>query len=335
MLLSKAVIRISMAIPADADFTLDSVDDPYHCTGPNDIAMFRRPLPSANLKFLSAVMWDGRESAVPNRDITGDLGSQAIDATTGHAQATQPPTPEQVQQIVAFEQAISVAQLWDHRAGDLDANGAHGGGFLLAQQPFYIGINDVLGADPNGKPFDSRAITVYSAWENQNSHRGNASARAARASVARGEVLFNTLPIAITGVKGLNDKLNLPVLNGTCTTCHDAPNAGDHSVKLPIDIGVADAARRTPDMPLYTFRSTATGATVQTTDPGRAMISGKFDDIGKFKGPILRALAARPPYFHNGMAKDLDAAVDFYDTRFQLHLSTQQKTDLAAFLRSL
>jgi cytochrome c peroxidase len=65
------------------------------------------------------------------------------------------------------------------------------------------------------------------------------------------------------------------------------------------------------------------------------MVSGKWAHIGRFKGPILRGLAARPPYFHNGFAKDLGAVIDFYDTRFNLHLAAQQKSDLVAFLRAL
>ena len=81
-----------------------------------------------------------------------------------------------------------------------------------------------------------------------------------------------------------------PITNGTCTICHDTPNAGNHSVPMALNIGVADASRRTADLPLYTLRRRATGETVQTTDPGRAMVTGKWDDIGKFKGPVLRAL---------------------------------------------
>ena len=104
---------------------------------------------------------------------------------------------------------------------------------------------------------------------------------------------------------------------------------------MALNIGVADASRRTPDLPLYTLRHRATGETVQTTDPGRAMVTGKWNDIGKFKGPVLRALAARPPYFHDGSAATLEEVVEVYDTRFHLGLSAQEKADLTAFLRSL
>ena len=39
---------------------------------------------------------------------------------------------------------------------------------------------------------------------------------------------------------------------------------------------------------------------VVTTDPGRAMVTGKCADIGKVKVPGMRGLAARAPYSHNG-----------------------------------
>ena len=65
------------------------------------------------------------------------------------------------------------------------------------------------------------------------------------------------------------------------------------------------------------------------------MVTGKCADIGKFKGPILRGLAARGPYFHNGSASTLLDAVNFYDTRFTLHLSQRDKDDLVAFLKTL
>jgi cytochrome c peroxidase len=74
---------------------------------------------------------------------------------------------------------------------------------------------------------------------------------------------------------------------------------------------------------------------IQTLDPGRALISGKCADIGKTKGPILRGLAGRAPYFHNGSASTLLDVVNFYDQRFNLNLTEQEKSDLVAFLRSL
>lgn len=87
-------------------------------------------------------------------------------------------------------------------------------------------------------------------------------------------------------------------------------------------------------MPLYTLQNKQTGQQIQTTDPGRALKTGKWSDIGRFNGPILRGLATRAPYFH-GSASDLEAVVDFYDQRFGISLTDAEKDDLIAFLRTL
>lgn len=326
MLLTKGLIRVSMAIPANAEFQLVGVDDPYGCSNANNVGLFRRPLPATNLRFLSTVMWDGRESP-HGRTLHDSLISQATDAIMGHEQASAVPTQDQLENIVGFEGAIYTAQVADVRAGILTKGGVHGGPEELTNQDFYVGINDPLGLNPTGVAFDPDVFRLYEKW--------NSADSPARRSVARGEKIFNTRPIAISGVGGLNDVLGEKVIMGTCTTCHDSPNVGDHSVAAPLDIGTAAESRRTPDLPLYTFRCIATGEIYTVTDPGRAMISGKCSDIGKFKGPILRGVASRAPYFHNGSAATLMDVVEFYDTRFNLGLTDQQKQDLVAFLQTL
>ena len=330
MLLSKALIRVGIGVPADAEFELAAVDDPYGYASGKELSLFRRPLPAANLDFLSAVMWDGRET-LAGMSIEEDLAHQANGATQGHAQKPDPLAGTLRDEIVAFESASYFAQALDFEAGLLDRDGARGGPRNLSGTKFYLGINDTLGADPTGAPFDPVAMRLFPAWAGLT----GGSLADARAAVARGEALFNGKPIAISGVRGLNDALGVPVVHGTCTTCHNAPDVGDHSVSLPLDLGLTDASRRTPDLPLYTLRNKATGEIFQTTDPGRALITGKWKDLARFKGPILRGLAARPPYFHNGSAAILSDVVDFYDTRFGIGLTAQEKSDLAAFLRSL
>ena len=127
----------------------------------------------------------------------------------------------------------------------------------------YIGINDVLSPG-----FDRRAFTLFDAWQTW-----LARARSlynAREAVARGQEIFNTRGFTIANVRGVNDALGIAALPGTCTTCHDTPNVGNHSTSLPLDLGLTTAALRTPDMPLYTFRNKTTGEVMQTTDPGRA-----------------------------------------------------------------
>jgi hypothetical protein len=341
MLLTKGLIRVGLGVPSGAEFVLKAVNDPHGFASSNELSLFRRPLPGANLNFLTTVMWDGRESPA-GRSPFDNLAAQAFDATIGHAQAALPPSAHQINQIVEFELSLFAAQAVDGRAGPLSIAGANGGVAPLARQPFYPFINDTLGADPTGAPFDPRAMRLYDMWNSLN-RPDRDPVTAARMSVARGEALFNSRPISITGVNGLNDALGAPVIQGTCTTCHNTPNVGNHSSPLPIDIGVSDAQQPVLDtsgLPVYRLArvdaaGNETGEAVQTTDPGRALITGKWADIGKFKGPILRGLASRPPYFHNGGAATLGDVVDFYNVRFNIGLTAQERDDLAAFLRSL
>lgn len=338
LLLSRGLIRVGRNMPPGAEFVIDRVTDPYRCgIASTDTSLYRRPLPSTNLRFISAVMWDGRESS-PTTTITQDLTQQAADATLGHAQALQAPSPDQLAQIVDFETHLFTAQGFDDDAGRLDGRNAGGGPVALSQQPFFLGINDPVGLNPSGAAFNPSAFSLFGAWSGL--RRSDGPRADERRAVARGEVLFNTLPITISGVAGLNGQtfsngVTMPdSFVGSCTVCHDAPNAGDHSVKAPLDIGVADPARARY-LPVYTLRNLTTQDVVRTTDPGLALSTGQWSDIGKFKGPVLRGLAARAPYFHNGMAATLEEAVDFYDTRFNIGLTRQQKADLVAFLRAL
>jgi cytochrome c peroxidase len=143
----------------------------------------------------------------------------------------------------------------------------------------------------------------------------------------------------------------IPSLQGTCGTCHDTPNVGNHSFPTPLDIGTGDPSPGDPSTNLggldiaYLPKITVcrkdpdtklpTSECVTTTDLGQALIDGKFDHIGKIKGPILRGLSARAPYFHNGSARTLLDAVRFYETRFGLVLTPQDEADLVAFLSAL
>jgi cytochrome c peroxidase len=389
LLTEKGLIRIGLAIPAVAEFTVTVLDDPYGCnTNPDTgivrqtptqtigvLSMYRRPLPSTNIAFDSAIMWDGRESP-PNVDLDTGFRNQAVDATLGHAQAATPPTPEQVDQIVKFQKGIFTAQLFDDKAKTLTDDNATGGPVALSSQQFFIGINDPLGGNPSGTPFTSSIFSLYQPWLDagsrhdhgqgtpmatedllkrinitdvwrSNAHEHN-KVNEHRRSVARGEEVFNNKKIIIAGVSGLNDKLGVDHIEGFCGTCHDAPNVGNHSVKLPIDIGVPDAGDKKPPVldiaGLPVFELTCSnvaddnplkGKIYHVTDPGKAMISGKCADIGLFKGPILRGLAARAPYFHNGSAANLRDVVEFYDQRFNIGFTEKEKHDLVNFLKTL
>jgi len=343
LLLSKGLIRIALAVPANAEFTVQSVSNPYGCNDTSTLSVYRRPLPATNLKFLSTLMWDGRESSTqtdtqkitypdPDAALLADLRHQAIDATTGHAQGTTP-TTAQVEDIVNFETELRTAQAIDYFAGLLNDNGASGGPKALASQEFFIGINDSFpdsfGFNPTHLAFNPNIFNLFNAWTNSLGRR---------ASIARGQAIFNSKPITISDVAGINDVAGLPAsFSGTCGTCHDSPNVGNHSVSAPLNIGLTDITGPLDFsyLPLITLKNNTTGEIVKTTDPGRALITGKWADIGKLKGPILRGLASRAPYFHNGSAGSLADVLEFYDKRFNIGFTSQEKEDLIAFLNAL
>jgi cytochrome c peroxidase len=378
LLLSRGLIRVGIPVPANADYQVISVYNGYGCNATDVISMYRRPLPTTNLLFLSAVMFDGRESSpatgtnkiVYNNyptSLLSDLAHQSLDATVGHAQGDGTrPTPEEQQQIVDFETKLFTAQIHDRFAGDL-RDGARGGPAPLSTQPFFVSVNSSVHfllpafeqpgglVTPGDGQFTSNIFNLYDRW----AQASNDDQSAARRSIARGEQLFNTLQIPISGVAGINDDVaagglvagGIPTLQGTCGTCHDTPNVGNHSFPTPLNIGTGDPspANRSvnlggldvsylPEITVCRKDATtglATNNCKTTTDLGQALVDGRFDHVGKIKGPILRGLAGRAPYFHNGSAATLTDAINFYDTRFNLHLSDSDKNDLSAFLRTL
>jgi hypothetical protein len=377
-LLNHGLIRVGLQVPDNAQFTIRAVRDPFGCalvtdplTGKRTVSVYRRPLPTTNLRFLSAVMFDGRETISPLNDpatfqanLITDLKHQSMDATLGHAQATSAPTDEQQTAMVEFEMGLTSAQSFDSLAGPLAGIGAGGGPLPLSTQASHPGINDTLGMDPDGTPFSPMVFSLFTAWQNP---PGGLSP--SRKAIAAGEMIFNTHPLTISNVRGLNDNpavaaalgktLPIAAFQGTCTTCHNTPNVGNHSFSLPLDIGtghdpinesdtqVANAIARLdqPDVPVFEIdgcpnpfpdpRAPEAPFVIYTTDPGRALITGFCSDVNRIKGPILRGLAARAPFFHNGAARDVGEVVNFYDQRFQMNLSDREKSQLAAFLNSL
>ena len=338
ILLNKGLFRIGLKMPNDAEFELINVSNPYESVAPKDInaffefSLFRRPLPATNLKFLSTVMWDGRET-LSGQTIQENLSNQVNNATTGHAQGNNL-TLLQQKHIVDFETALFTAQVLDINAKALTIPNATGDLTNLSEQVFYTGINDFLGDSKTAQPHDAKIFNLYDGLNDLITHNPTD----VRAAIARGQHLFNTKPISISGVAGVNNAPefgNASMIVGTCGTCHDTPNAGSHSVSIFVNLGISDASRRTGDMPLYTLRNKTTADIVKTTDLGRGLSTGKWQDIGRFKVPTLRGLASRSPYFHNGMAKELGDVIDFYDRRFNIGFDNRERMDLILFLRTL
>jgi hypothetical protein len=185
-----------------------------------------------------------------------------------------------------------------------------------------------------------------------------------RLSVARGQALFNTKDLIVP--PDLISQLGSQNIH--CITCHATNNLGNNpdatfftrigtdSVAILTGLvaspstsdpaSLQDTLNRIAALPQYCLRpntdstpfSTAACGThvtdVTTADPGRATVSGKIADVGRFKPPILRNFSSRAPYFHAGAAKEDDDLINFYNARFQIGLTDQEHNDLIAFLNS-
>jgi hypothetical protein len=209
----------------------------------------------------------------------------------------------------------------------------------------------------------TRPFNLYTSWSKLPSRTGFAS-------VARGEELFNSRQFTFPAIPGTfsctachttTNVGNFPFVDPN----NAAPNAslfvryGLDSPEFLAQLASRDGrlrsfVERTKGLPVYSITPTVppaecgpailpdlkTGQPIQSTlnrstDPGRAMVTGLCADLGGFKPPILRGLATRAPYFHNGAAETIEDVVNFYDTIFQAKFTHQDRADLAAFLRSL
>lgn len=189
---------------------------------------------------------------------------------------------------------------------------------LFTAQVLVLGVGDLDSEGALGGPAALAAMPkmagrfdLFDAWANHENPR--------RAQIFRGQELFN----------------NPNAGGGRCGACHNAANNGTSSNNLLFDVRTASEDARTPDLPLYTFRNIATGETRKLTDAGRGNITGLWSDLGRFKTPTLRALAARAPYFHNGIAETLEAVVRHYETHVGFVFTDAERADLVAFLNAL
>ncbi|HJR68606.1 MAG TPA: hypothetical protein VKA43_01055, partial [Gammaproteobacteria bacterium] len=246
------------------------------------------------------------------------------------------------------ERQIYAAQAWDAGAGDLTAPGG----------PPGFGPRN-LAAAPEGVLGNNTTRFVFpldTAWLARSPCIEGAAADAlheARASIARGHDVFMFRTFFIRDSMHLNSVgLGNPVKR-TCSTCHGMHMTGMDVANGWMDIGTTNLpwAREAPqnpwttakpELPLFKVTCRADlpphpflGRVIYTQDPGRALVSGKCNDVGAIVMQQFRGLAARAPYFANGSAATLRELVDFYDRRYDIGYSEQERQDLVAFLSAL
>lgn len=353
------VLRDPTGCNTHPQYGLDS-DEPM-------VSVYRRPRMAANLKYVTAAEFgvtafsikDSRPTdrnpetgRLVNSNMMADgrepsLRTQAISAALGHLQTDAAPSDAQLAQIIDFETQIYAAQSRHTGAGALEEPG---GPPALGPQALIDGSTGVLGNNttryvfPIGDVWKSLARTGDPDEDAQS---------AFRESVARGHDVFFFRTFWIRDAMHINNiGLGNPIKR-TCSTCHGMHMTGMDVANGWVDVGTTNLpwaneveqnpwTEKVPELPL--FKLTCSGAhaphpflgrTIFTQDPGRALITGKCNDIGAIVMQQFRGIAARAPYFVNGSAKNLRELIDFYDRRFNIRYSEREKIDLENFLSTL
>jgi hypothetical protein len=240
-----------------------------------------------------------------------------------------------------------VAQAFDSRAGYLtEPDGPSG----LGPQALLKGEAGVLGNNTT-----RWVIPMENKWQSlaRGADAGQNARNAARESIQRGHDIYMFRTFWIRDSMHLNSVgLGNPTKR-TCATCHGMHLTGMDTANGWMDIGTTNLpwaleaplnpwTTQKPEMPLFkvTCKNRVPphaflGRVIYTQDPGRALISGRCHDVGTIVIQQLRGLAARAPYFSNGSASTLGEVVDFYDRRYNIGYSAQEKLDLANFLGAL
>lgn len=344
--------------PVKPDFAIEVIRDPSGCNsgayGPKAakpaISVYRRPRPVANLKYLLAIgfAYDPKqgmplpidpESGSPISGNlmadarAGTLNAQMIDASATHLQLTKHMTREDMARIVDFEGRVYAAQQTDRHGGATNAAGAAGG-------PETLRRSEAGALGSIGVPVWSE----FAAWEKQaDDPKLTPEQRAFRASVARGAKVFRDRTFLISDSAGINSPIGFgnPVRNA-CVFCHNMTRMGNDVAPGQVDLGTTNQPFADPMPWLPLFKVTCLkdphphyGRVIYTSDPGYALTSGRCADVGKITLQSMRGLAARAPYFSNGLAKDLRGIVDFYERRYNIGYTEQEKQDLVNLMSVL
>jgi hypothetical protein len=332
-----------------------------------EVSVYRRPRPAANLRYVASsgfgvspfIGKTGMLAAIDpdtgrpvNMNMMADareatLKTQAMSAARGHLELTQGLSEEDLKRIRDFELQLYAAQAFSNEGGALgEPDGPSG----LGTAAMAEGRDGVLGNNTS-----NYVIPMEDKWANLPESRdaAEASRNAFRKSVQRGHDVFFFRTFWIRDAMHINTVgLGNPIKR-TCSTCHGMHMTGMDTANGWMDVGSTNHpwaleppespwARKLPEMPLFkvTCRKDLPphpflGREIYTQDPGRALISGKCEDVGAIVIQQLRGLAARAPYFSNGSAATLRELVDFYDRRFNIRFTEQERIDLVNFLSVL
>ena len=369
LLLDRGLFRIGLPWPPkdaagnviEPEFTIEVMADPTGCntdpvyglTSDNPtVSVYRRARMAANVRYMeSAQAPQNTKTGLPLvRDpVTGihssmsimsdarvtSLAQQAQDASSTHM--GMPISRSYADVLVEFQRKVHAAQMSSNVGGRFDA----------PNTPRALGVKSLIegrGNPPiNGNDTDTGVFFLMDEWKGTAEARYS-EAEAYKASVARGYDVFFLKPLWLRDTFGINNiGLGNPYKQ-TCAFCHNTQGTGHDDVPGWMDLGTNNFphAAASPELPTFkiTCKDTAAphpylGRVIYTHDPGRALISGQCIDVGSLVMQQFRGLGSRAPYFASGSAQSVREVVDFYDRRFNVGYTDQEKTDLVNFLLAL
>jgi len=179
-------------------------------------------------------------------------------------------------------------------------------------------------------------------------------------------------PFLTVSVTTNQQKQGQDVFVHQCMSCHNTPNVFGNIEHVPgsppnfppefghpMDVGVAQQNFHNLDFRAYNSSNgqfepimlplVAQDGTIQSVtvvdDLGAAFVSGRVEDMHRFKVPQLRRIKDLAPYFHDDSAPTLEAVVDYFNSdaynnsadgsQHPVHLNAEERANLLAFLNIL
>ncbi|NUO49503.1 MAG: hypothetical protein HOV80_11670 [Polyangiaceae bacterium] len=157
------------------------------------------------------------------------------------------------------------------------------------------------------------------------------------------------LPKGNTAAQKRGRKWFVPSAQGICSHCHSGPMLNETNAFLlaPLPPGsrfftafVSELNKAGNEVKTFEVdNGDGTTTTIESPDPGRALITGNPAEANFFRIPTIWGAKDTAPYFHDNSAKTLEDLLQHYSDYFQIvglpALTAQEQSDIIAYMQLL